>query len=131
MVITGSCDETPVIADESVALAVTSPPFLNVVNYEADNWLRCWFNDIDPSKIKLWMFRRLEDWSERMTKLFQELRRILRQNGFIAFEVGEVRGGKLKLEDVVIPAAEHAGLNPVLVLINQQDFTKTSNCWGG
>jgi hypothetical protein len=23
-----------------------------------------------------------------------------------------------------------AGLEPVLVLINDQDFTKTANCWG-
>jgi hypothetical protein len=44
--------------------------------------------------------------------------------------VGEVRGGKLKLEDAVVSAAERAGLTPVLVLINQQEFTKTSNCWG-
>jgi hypothetical protein len=129
-VITGSCDETPAIADESVALVVTSPPFLDVVNYEADNWLRCWFNHIDPTTIKLWMFKRLDDWYERMTKVFQELCRILKKNGFVAFEVGEVRGGKLKLEDVVVPAAERAGLNPVIVLINQQEFTKTSNCWG-
>ena len=50
MVLTGSCDKTPAIADESVALVVTSPPFLDVVDYKADNWLRCWFNDIDPDR---------------------------------------------------------------------------------
>ena len=129
-IVTGSCDETPAIADESVALVVTSPPFLDVVNYEADNWLRCWFNKIDSREITLWMFKRLDEWCERMTKVFQELYRILKHDGFVAFEVGEVRGGRLKLEDVVIPAAERAGLNPILVLINQQEFTKTSNCWG-
>ena len=129
-IVTGSFDETPAIADESVALVVTSPPFLDVVNYEADNWLRCWFNKIDSREITLWMFKRLDEWCERMTKVFQELYRILKRDGFVAFEVGEVRGGRLKLEDVVIPAAERAGLNPILVLINQQEFTKTSNCWG-
>jgi hypothetical protein len=129
-VITGSCDKTPAIADESVTLVVTSPPFLDVVNYEADNWLRCWFNDIDPITIKLWMFKRIDDWHERMITVFQELFRVLKRNGFVAFEVGEVRGGKLKLEDAVVSAAERAGLTPVLVLINQQEFTKTSNCWG-
>ena len=129
-IVTGSFDETPAIADESVALVVTSPPFLDVVNYEADNWLRCWFNKIDSREITLWMFKRLDEWCERMTKVFQELYRILKHDGFVAFEVGEVRGGRLKLEDVVIPAAERAGLNPILVLINQQEFTKTSNCWG-
>ena len=35
------------IDNESVHLTVTSPPFLDVVDYKADNWLRCWFLDID------------------------------------------------------------------------------------
>ena len=130
IVMTGSCDETPTIPDESVTLVVTSPPFLDVVDYETDNWLRCWFNDIDPKSIELWMFKRVDEWSQRMTIVFRELHRILKRNGFVAFEVGEVRNGKLKLEDFVIPAAEQAGLKPLLVLVNQQEFTKTSNCWG-
>ena len=36
----------------------------------------------------------------------------------------------LKLEDFAIPAAKQAGLKPILVIVNQQEFTKTSNCWG-
>ena len=130
ILMTGSCDETPAIPDESVTLVVTSPPFLDVVDYETDNWLRCWFNHLDPKSIELWMFKRIEEWSQRMTIVFGELNRILKRGGFVAFEVGEVRNGKLKLEDFVVPAAEQAGLKPVLVLVNQQEFTKTSNCWG-
>ena len=130
ILVTGSCDETPAIPDGSVTLVVTSPPFLDVVDYEADNWLRCWFNHLDPKSIELWMFKRIEEWSQRMTIVFGELNRILKRGGFVAFEVGEVRNGKLKLEDFVVPAAEQAGLKPVLVLVNQQEFTKTSNCWG-
>jgi hypothetical protein len=130
ILMTGSCDETPAIPDESVTLVVTSPPFLDVVDYEADNWLRCWFNHVDPKSIKLWMFKRVEEWSQRMTIVFRELNRVLKRDGFVAFEVGEVRNGKLRLEDFVIPAAEQAGLKPILVLVNQQEFTKTSNCWG-
>ena len=130
ILMTGSCDETPAIPDESVTLVVTSPPFLDVVDYETDNWLRCWFNHVDPKSIKLWMFKRVEEWSQRMTIVFRELNRVLKRDGFVAFEVGEVRNGKLRLEDFVIPAAEQAGLKPVLVLVNQQEFTKTSNCWG-
>jgi hypothetical protein len=42
----------------------------------------------------------------------------------------EVRRGKLRMEELVIPAAKAAKLRPVLVLINSQVFTKTSNCWG-
>ena len=130
LIVTGSCDETVAIADESVALVVTSPPFLDVVDYETDNWLRCWFNHIDSKSIKLWMFKRVDDWSVRIAAVFRALNRILKRGGFVAFEVGEVRKGRLQLENLVIPAAESAGLKPVLVLVNEQTFTKTSNCWG-
>ena len=39
-------------------------------------------------------------------------------------------GGKTKLEESVLPCGIAAGLEPVLVLINDQKFTKTANCWG-
>jgi hypothetical protein len=130
MLMTGSCDETQAIPKESVALVVTSPPFLDVVDYETDNWLRCWFNYIDSKSIKLWMFKRVDEWSQRITAVFRALNRVLKPGGFVAFEVGEVRKGKLQLENLVIPAAQSAGLKPVLVLVNEQTFTKTSNCWG-
>jgi hypothetical protein len=41
--------------------------------------------------------------------------------------VGEVHGGKTKLEETVLPCGVAAGLDPVLVLINDQKFTKTAN----
>jgi hypothetical protein len=37
----------------SVSLVVTSPPFLDVVQYAEDNWLRCWFLGIDPKTVAL------------------------------------------------------------------------------
>jgi hypothetical protein len=111
-------------------LVVTSPPFLNVVDYAGDNWLRCWFNGIDPKSIGIWTDRKPEVWSSRMTGVFHELSRILKPDGIIAFEVGEVSGGKVKMEDLVIPAARQAGFAAAFVLINAQVFTKTANCWG-
>ncbi|HYW68110.1 MAG TPA: site-specific DNA-methyltransferase, partial [bacterium] len=45
-------------------------------------------------------------------------------------EVGEVRAGTVRLEEAVLPCGLQAGLEPVLVLINDQEFTKTANCWG-
>ena len=36
----------------------------------------------------------------------------------------------MKLEEAVIPCGIEVGLEPLLVLINQQQFTKTANCWG-
>ena len=130
LLLTRSADHTPEIKNNSVDLIVTSPPFLDVVDYATDNWLRCWFNAINEAKIDIWTFRKPEEWAAVMERVFGELRRVLKPGGYIAFEVGEVRRGKLKMEELVIPAARAARLIPVLVLINTQEFTKTSNCWG-
>jgi hypothetical protein len=65
-----------------------------------------------------------------MSQVFVELARVLKPGGHVAFEVGEVRGGRVRLEEHVLPCGVAAGLDPVLVLINAQDFTKTAACWG-
>ena len=128
--LTASADRTPAIGGGTVRLVVTSPPFLDVVNYRADNWLRCWFNGVDGDKVPLWHWTRAADWQTAMTRVFRELHRVLAPSGLVAFEVGEVRSGRLLLETLVVPAAREAGLEPRLVLVNDQQFTKTSNCWG-
>jgi DNA methylase len=128
--LTRSSDETPEIISNSVALVVTSPPFLDVVDYEQDNWLRAWFCDVDISKVAIWQIKNLNDWEKKMTGVLSEVRRVLRPMGWVAFEVGEVRNGSIKLENSVAKVGLQAGLRPVFVLINDQIFTKTSNCWG-
>jgi hypothetical protein len=128
--LTGLAHQTPALPDASIDLVVTSPPFLDVVDYAGDNWLRCWFCDIDPPSVKITIARKLDAWQQAMTEVFVELHRVVRPGGHVAFEVGEVRRGTVRLEEVVVPAAVRAGFHPELVLINAQDFTKTANCWG-
>lgn len=130
VLIVGRCDDTPILADGCIDLVVTSPPFLDVVNYSGDNWLRCWFCEIDSDRVAITMAKKLEQWQEAMTRVFHELFRVVRPGGHVAFEVGEVRGGRIKLEQTVIPAAASVGFLPMMVLINSQVFTKTANCWG-
>jgi hypothetical protein len=130
VLLTEPASDTPQIPNSSVALVVTSPPFLNVVDYATDNWLRCWFLDIDPKTVRLTVPRKLEDWQTAMTAVFHELHRVLRPGGHVAFEVGEVHAGTTRLEEAVLPCGVAAGLDPLLVLINDQKFTKTANCWG-
>lgn len=129
-----TCDarRTPVIPDAGVQLTVTSPPFLDVVQYAEDNWLRCWFNGIIADEIvqRITMARTLEAWSAVMRELFVELYRITRPGGWVAFEVGEVRGGRVRLDEHVAPLGEAAGFACVAILINRQRFTKTANIWG-
>ena len=125
-----SADATPEIQNESVQLIVTSPPFLDIVNYVGDNWLRNWFCQCEPEPGKLWQLRKLEDWTAKMNASLKEMSRVLKPEGRIALEVGEVRKGKLKLEEQIILAGQSAGLKVEYTLINSQTFTKTANCWG-
>jgi len=118
------------IATSSTQLVVTSPPFLDVVNYQADNWLRCWFIGIDSSEINISQFKKIADWESTMTAVLKDLKRIIKPGGYIAFEVGEVRNGTVLLEENVIRCGVKAGLEPVIILINSQEFTKTANAWG-
>lgn len=124
--------DTVEIKDNSVQLTVTSPPFLDVVQYSEDNWLRCWFNQIDHGEISknITMEKTVEGWSAVMGAVFDELYRITKENGWVAFEVGEVRSGKIKLDDYIVPLGVNSGFRCSGVLINSQTFTKTSNIWG-
>jgi len=127
---TGPAASMPFLADASIQLVVTSPPFLNVVHYAADNWLRCWFCGIDAAAVPITMASTVPAWQTAMAPVFAELHRVVRRGGCIAFEVGEVRRGSVRLEEQVIPVAAAAGLVPELVMIHAQAFTKTANCWG-
>jgi hypothetical protein len=128
--LTKPASKVPEIKSGTVSLVVTSPPFLDVVNYAVDNWLRCWFIGVDPASVALTVPGKLAEWQRAMTEVFGELHRILKRGGHVAFEVGEVRSGKIKLEEAVLPCGLAAGLKPLLILINDQKFTKTANCWG-
>ena len=122
--------DTPEIKNSSVDLIVTSPPFLNVVSYDKDNWLRCWFNDISLGKDDLSMLGKLENWEKFVFKTLRELYRVLKKNKHLVFEVGEIRKGKIKLDEIVSPLAKEAGFKIECVLIHKQSFTKTANIWG-
>jgi hypothetical protein len=123
-------EHTPHIAGASVDLVVTSPPFLDIVNYADDNWLRCWFAGIDPASVPIAMHRNVEAWTAFVREVFGELARVVRPDGHVAFEVGEVRNGKVLLERAVRDAIEGLPFAIEGVVVNFQDFTKTSNCWG-
>jgi hypothetical protein len=123
-------NETKFIDDNEVDLIVTSPPFLDVVDYKTDNWLRCWFAGIDAEKINISKHKSLSDWQNFIHEAFVEFERVVKKGGHVAFEVGEVRNGKVKLEKLVAESIKGLRFDLLGVIINAQKFTKTSNCWG-
>lgn len=129
---TGDARRTRLLKSGTVSLTVTSPPFLDIVQYAQDNWLRCWFNGIDAAAIakNITMSRTVEQWNGVMERVFQELFRITKKGGRIVFEVGEVRKGKIKLEEFVVQIGLRAGFRCEAIMINRQRFTKTANIWG-
>ena len=76
------------------------------------------------------MHRSVDDWQKFVRKTLMELGRITVPGGHVAFEVGEVRHGTVRLEENVIAAAAGLPFEAIGVMINQQQFTKTANCWG-
>ena len=130
--LTEDARNTRAIRSASVQLTVTSPPFLDIVEYAGDNWLRCWFNGIDVDAVArtITMAKSIGDWTRVMGGVFKELYRVTKLGGWVAFEVGEIRNATLKLEEHVMPLGIDAGFSCEAVLINQQTFTKTSNLWG-
>jgi DNA methylase len=127
---TGPADCTPRLPDGSVALAVTSPPFLDIVDYEGDNWLRCWFAGIDAAAVRIDRHRDIAGWEGFVRRTFTEFARVVRPGGVVAFEVGEVRRGRVLLERHVVAAIEGLPFEVLGVMVNRQHFTKTANCWG-
>lgn len=123
---------TYAIEDSTVNLIITSPPFLDTVQYRNDNWLRCWFNHIDTAAVAARMtnLHSLEQWAKVMTEVFLEFKRIMVPGAYGAFEVGEVRGGKIELDKTVFEIIREVGLIPQATYINRQQFTKTANIWG-
>lgn len=115
------------LPDASVDLVITSPPFLDVVDYVQDNWLRGWFIEPNPS------FRTVDrppptvlsdvgEYTVFLAEVLEELGRLLAPGGTIVFEVGPIKR-KVALIDIVDDAAARAGLGVVEVLEN--DFAAT------
>ena len=120
------------ILDNTINLTITSPPFLDIVSYSKDNWLRFWFNNISEEEVKksITILKNVNDWSDFISNVFNELYRVTKFDGYVAFEVGEVKKGIIKLDEIVAKIGKNAGFKHMLTIINKQNFTKTSNIWG-
>lgn len=135
-----SCDARNLDGVETscVDLIVTSPPFLDKVDYKKDNWMRAWFLGVEDKmdELPLAVFARLEQWKDFMREAIREFGRVLKPGGHAIIEVGEVISGN----ELILLEREMAEMLPLEVqgggrvvareiCINQQEFTKLANCW--
>lgn len=121
----------------SIDLIVTSPPFLDKVDYAKDNWMRAWFIGVEEEMRSLSMavFSDPEDWLGFMKDAILEMGRVLRVGGRAVIEVGEVEYGNriLYLEELLaslFPLRLRTGtLRVEELFLHTQEFTKLANCW--
>ncbi len=120
------------IETSTVDFVVTSPPFLDKVNYVEDNWMKCWFMDIGSELTdEISMLHSIDGWAKFIKGSLKECSRVMKKNAHLVMEVGDVLSGKtlINLDDVVIHASTGTGLSWEKTYINTQKFTKLSNCW--
>ncbi|MFQ3598715.1 MAG: DNA methyltransferase [Chloroherpetonaceae bacterium] len=131
---TGDSRKLDWIKSETIDLVVTSPPFLDKVDYIKDNWLKAWFYGIkeDAFKHALVQTRNLEEWKTFMRDTLTELYRVVKPSGTVVIEVGEVmyKNQPINLDEIVSELGEQVGFSLHAILINKQRFTKLANCFG-
>lgn len=132
--------------DNSVDLVVTSPPYLQVVNYGTSNWIRLWWLNLDEVSRDAGTGRRhldgkldhghnYEGYRGFMLRTLKGVRRVLSRSGVAVFVIGDVAapGG------LAMALADHiwddVGSETGLRLIERIDDSlpsdkKVSRIWG-
>ncbi len=122
----------------SVNLVVTSPPFLNQVDYVQDTWIESWFCGIAREDIegRIVQTPDLEKWTDFISATLSELHRVLADGGLVAMEVGEVRyqGSILNLDEILVNLTCSRAYNMHQfkvkeIYVQSQQFTKLANCF--
>lgn len=109
------------MADESVDLVVTSPPYLNVLTTAWDNWLRLWFLDHDYREVerKLTQTSSLHVYLNHMKDFLAEIYRILKQNKACVLVLGDLKvknGKETSLAEAVSEVGESVGFNVKMLI---------------
>ena len=130
----------------SVDLLLTSPPYLQVVNYGTSNWIRLWWLGIDDVGREGGAGRRSLDsqldhrhtydsYREFMRKTLVGIRRVLKPDGVSVIVIGDVstpEGSSVELaRRIWDDLGEASGLKLLDLIEDQlQVHTKVSRIWG-
>ncbi|MHA1731690.1 MAG: DNA methyltransferase [Promethearchaeota archaeon] len=97
------------LPDESVDFVLTSPPYMRVLDYTWNNWLRLWFlgEDRKDARAKLVLTASEGKWVAFMRDTLREIYRVLVPDSWCVFVVGDVK----KKERVLNSAGILAGIS--------------------
>jgi DNA modification methylase len=122
--------------NDSIDLIVTSPPFLSVINYIDDNWLRFWFlgyNNKDLEKLRKVLIQTddLDEYKEFINKSMKEMYRVLKRDKYCIIEVGDVahKSKKLNLDELIVELSNENNFEVKEILINHISSPKISKAF--
>lgn len=86
-----------------VDLILTSPPYLGIVNYAKQNWIRSWLleSDVDTTSELLDDDLNMSEWLQFSETVVSEISPLLKEDGVAVFVIGDVA----KSKNNVIPLA--------------------------
>lgn len=130
-IISISTDEMSTKIEKPVDLIITSPPFLNVINYIDDNWLRFWFLGYDKEKLRKILVQtgNIEEYRYFIKRSMLEMNKVLKKGKYCIIEVGDVRNGKINLDELIVDLANETGFEIERVLISYITAPKISKAF--
>lgn len=118
-----------------VNLVLTSPPYLSVVNYAKQNWIRSWFLNADPEIVseKLDDNLNIQEWIEFSSDYIKELKKVIAKDGIGIFVIGDVakqKGNLVPLAREFCKIIEDKKLFKNIWVISDYIDEKTTKIWG-
>jgi DNA modification methylase len=120
-----------------VDLLLTSPPYLGIVNYARQNWIRSWFLGADPIEVSSNLDDDLNlfEWVKFSKDTLTEFKKFLKPNGVAVLVIGDVA----KSKNSIIPLAREFAMmvkennlfkNVWIFSDYIQNTDKTTRIWG-
>jgi site-specific DNA-methyltransferase (adenine-specific) len=120
-----------------VDLLLTSPPYLGIVNYAKQNWIRSWFLNSDPIDIseKLDDNLNINQWVQFSKKTLIEFKKMMKPSGVAVFVIGDVAKSKNNViplaRDFALMVKENKLFKNVWIFSDYiQNADKTTRIWG-
>jgi len=104
------CDATKLpLADDSIDLTVTSPPYLNLLNYYEKSWIRYWIAGADKEEVygKLTVTGSKPKYFDFVTRNLGEVYRVQKDNTACVYVIGDYR----EITEDVVNCGAKVGFN--------------------